>query len=94
MLLSLFVKIRFQYLALVFFPKIANRSGKFKKQIESHMKQNIRRGIPTEQNSHTAENENSVPFSRKSLYAAVWLAKISNRIEFNMMKTRVRFCRK
>ena len=50
-------------------------------------------GIPTQQKSHTAENENSVPFSRIFLYAAIRLAEISNRIEFTMMKTRVRFCR-
>ena len=50
-------------------------------------------GIPTQQKSQTAENENSVPFSRIFLYAAIWLAEISNRIKFTMMKTRVRFCR-
>ena len=50
-------------------------------------------GIPTQQKSQTAENENSVPFSRIFLHAAIWLAEISNRIEFVMMKTRVRFCR-
>ena len=42
MLPIFFVKIRFQSFELVLFPRIANRTGKFKKQCQSNIKHNNR----------------------------------------------------
>ena len=41
---------------------------------------------------HTAENENSVPYSRIFVSDSIGLPEVSNRIEFFKLKMRVKFC--